>query len=125
MGSTAVERHLETIAHNSDGKHPAIAFFDLDGTLIAGYSILALAVETAKKGAGKGQLQQSVRLVKDVLRHKARRSGGNYHRLVRRLTHALRSTPRRRTPPGDGHSGHPLPGRTHCASTGNRRDLLY
>ena len=89
MGLTAVERHLETIAHHSDGTAPTIAFFDLDGTLIAGYSILALALETAKKGAGKGQLKQSARLVKDVLRHKARRSGGNYHRLVRRLSHAL------------------------------------
>ncbi len=89
MGTTRVGRHLQSIVAQGTGNSPKIAYFDLDGTLIAGYSILALALETAKKGAGKGQLRQSAKLVRDVIAHKAQLGGGNYHRLVRRLSYAL------------------------------------
>ena len=91
MSSLPLERQLESIASSADDR-PRVAFFDLDGTLIAGYSVLALAWETARRGAAGGQLRQSARLVRDLLRQRAQSSGSNYHRVVRRLTRALTGT---------------------------------
>jgi putative phosphoserine phosphatase/1-acylglycerol-3-phosphate O-acyltransferase len=85
---TALDSHLKTIAEASGGQ-PAIAFFDLDRTLIAGYSILAVARETAEQGARRGKLRQAGKVVQDIIKHKVHRSGGNYHRLVKRTTKAL------------------------------------
>ena len=56
MSEQALEQHLEAIGNASEAG--AVAFFDLDGTLIAGYSILALALETARAGLGRGELRQ-------------------------------------------------------------------
>jgi putative phosphoserine phosphatase/1-acylglycerol-3-phosphate O-acyltransferase len=81
---THLERHLRSINPGS-----GVAFFDLDRTLIAGYSILALAQETIRLGAKRGELRQSARVLRDVLRHRVDGSGSNYHRLVRRLSRAL------------------------------------
>ena len=89
MNMTPIDKHLDTVAMSADSNGRTIAYFDLDGTLIAGYSILAMAIETARKGAGKGRLQQAAKLVTDVARHKARPGGGQYHNLVRRLSSAL------------------------------------
>ena len=91
MYSLTLQRQLDSIA-GTTGDRPRVAFFDLDGTLIAGYSILALAWETARRGAAGGQLRQSAKLVRDLLRQRAKSSGSNYHRIVRRLTRALTDT---------------------------------
>lgn len=83
---TTLEHHLQNIAYS---EQPAVAFFDLDRTLIAGYSILALAMETAAQGARRGKLGQSAQVIRDILKHKVYSSGSNYHRLVRRITKTL------------------------------------
>ena len=85
---TALELQLQTIATDG-GSQPAIAFFDLDRTLIAGYSIMAVARETAEQGARRGKLRQAGKVVQDIVKHKVYSSGGNYHRLVKRTTKAL------------------------------------
>ncbi|MCB1705528.1 MAG: HAD-IB family hydrolase [Halioglobus sp.] len=85
---TALDYQLQTIAAAS-GHQPTIAFFDLDRTLIAGYSILAVARETAEQGARRGKLRQATKVVQDIVKHKVFSSGGNYHRLVKRLSKAL------------------------------------
>lgn len=87
MSDRPLEQHLDTIS--KAGEPGAVAFFDLDGTLIAGYSILALALETARAGLGRGELRQSLKMIRDALRQRQRESGGNYHRLTRRLSRAL------------------------------------
>ncbi|MDO8860863.1 HAD-IB family hydrolase [Haliea sp. E1-2-M8] len=87
MSDRVLEQHLSTIT--KAGESGAVAFFDLDGTLIAGYSILALALETARAGLGRGELRQSVKMIRDTLGQRRRESGGNYHRLVRCLSRAL------------------------------------
>ena len=85
---TTLNRHLKAIAE-SPANGPGIAFFDLDRTLIGGYSIIALAWETARHGARQGELTQAGRLLRDLLRHRVDGSGGNYHRVVRRVAKAL------------------------------------
>ncbi len=99
---TGLEQHLDTIkqpAAHATGKEfaaagkPVVAFFDLDRTLIAGYSILALARETISHAARKGELRQAGRVCTDLLRHKVENSGTNYHRVVRRVTRALQGVP--------------------------------
>ena len=67
----------------------AVAFFDLDGTLIAGYSIFGLAWEVIRESGKRGQLRKSGKLLRDALRQRVDGSGGNYARLVRRITAAL------------------------------------
>ena len=66
-----------------------IAFFDLDRTLIAGYSIVAMAWETARMGAQQSDLSQAAKLAMDVLRQRQEKSGASYHKLVRNLAGAL------------------------------------
>jgi putative phosphoserine phosphatase/1-acylglycerol-3-phosphate O-acyltransferase len=85
---TALDEHLQAIA-TATGERPAIAFFDFDKTLISGYSILAIARETAEQGARRGKLRQAAKVLQDILKHKVYSSGANYHRLVRRTTRAL------------------------------------
>lgn len=85
---TTLERHIETINPAASGQE-TVAFFDLDRTLIAGYSILALARETVIHGARHGELRQSAKVLRDILGHKVLGSGSNYHRLVRRMSKAL------------------------------------
>lgn len=87
-----LEKHLESIASGGESNAPVVAYFDLDRTLIAGYSIVAIALETARHGAARGQLRQSARLVRDALRQKSYTGGGNYHRLVNRVARALTGT---------------------------------
>lgn len=85
---TTLEDHLLSIVSAGHDK-PAIAFFDFDRTLIAGYSILAIARETAEQGARRGKLRQAGRVLQDILKHKVYSSGANYHRLVKRTSRAL------------------------------------
>jgi putative phosphoserine phosphatase / 1-acylglycerol-3-phosphate O-acyltransferase len=85
---TGFERYLDSIEQLPAGG-AAVAFFDLDRTLIAGYSILPIAWETIRHSAGRGELAKTAKVLRDVLRHKVDDSGSNYHRLVRRVTQAL------------------------------------
>jgi putative phosphoserine phosphatase / 1-acylglycerol-3-phosphate O-acyltransferase len=85
----SLESHLERIADTRQIGQRRIAFFDLDRTLISGYSILALALETAQHAATQGQLRQSSKLLKDVLRHKTAPGGSNYHQVVKRVARAI------------------------------------
>jgi putative phosphoserine phosphatase/1-acylglycerol-3-phosphate O-acyltransferase len=85
---TRLKRHLETIRQDCSEKQ-GVAFFDLDRTLIAGYSILAIAGETIRHGARQGELRQATKVLRDVLRHKVDSSGSNYQRLVARTSKAL------------------------------------
>lgn len=84
---TALGSHLEGLARQTSPR--SVAFFDLDRTLISGYSVLALALETARYAAGRGELGQAAKLSRDILRQRVDPAGGNYHRLVRRLAKAL------------------------------------
>jgi putative phosphoserine phosphatase/1-acylglycerol-3-phosphate O-acyltransferase len=79
--------HLDSIL--SDTAPAGAAFFDLDRTLISGYSVVALALETARYAAARGELRQAARLSRDILRQRVDPAGGNYHRLIRRLAKAL------------------------------------
>ncbi len=83
----SLEQHLNTIVGASP--EPQVVFFDLDRTLIAGYSILALALETVRHGARRGELRESAKVLRDTLRNRVDNSGSNYHRLVRRMSKAL------------------------------------
>jgi putative phosphoserine phosphatase/1-acylglycerol-3-phosphate O-acyltransferase len=83
-----LDEHLSSITANTE-QQPGIAFFDFDRTLISGYSILAIARETAEQGARRGKLQQSARVIQAIAKHKVYSSGSNYHRLVKRTTRAL------------------------------------
>ncbi len=85
---TSLDTHLQHIA-TANGGSPGIAFFDFDRTLVAGYSILAFARETAEQGARRGKLRHAATVVQGILKHKVYRSGTNYHRLMRRTARAL------------------------------------
>ncbi|MEP5569455.1 MAG: HAD-IB family hydrolase [Halioglobus sp.] len=84
-----LKSHLQQIACAREGAGPSIAFFDLDRTLIAGYSIVAFAMEAAKTGARYGEFRESARLLRDAMQQGKQGRGGNYHRLVNRLASAL------------------------------------
>jgi putative phosphoserine phosphatase/1-acylglycerol-3-phosphate O-acyltransferase len=86
---TSLDTHLRSVDASRSVTAPAVAFFDLDRTLIAGYSILALAVETAQLGARRGQWRQSAKVIRDLLKHKVDGTGSNYHRVIRRTSRAL------------------------------------
>ncbi|GAA5315309.1 MAG: HAD-IB family hydrolase [Candidatus Pelagadaptatus aseana] len=84
---SALENHLHSIS-STEFEPQGLAFFDLDRTLIAGFSILALALETARFGLKQGEFRQTTKVIKDTL--KAHIDGSNnYDRLVRRLAKAL------------------------------------
>lgn len=89
MSQAMLEQQLHTIATHTDNR--AVAFFDLDGTLIAGYSIFALALETIREGVQHGRLRKSLRLLGELLRQRAplAEKGAHYHRLARRLGRSL------------------------------------
>ncbi len=90
--------HLEAIdvtRCKTDEASQVVVFLDLDRTLIAGYSIRALALETARHGASHGELQQAVKVLQAIWKQRQGRTGTNYHRLVRRVTRALRGVSER------------------------------
>lgn len=88
MSARELETHLQEIASASA---PAVAYFDLDRTLIAGYSIIAMAWERVRHGISRGELQQSIGILRKVIAQQMGRSttGHNYHRLVRQLSQSL------------------------------------
>ena len=88
MDHAKLEDHFDKLQRLPAGK-PRVAFFDLDGTLIAGYSIVAMAWESVREGGSRGNLRQSLKLVRELLQQKSSGSGSQYHRVVRRLTKLL------------------------------------
>ncbi len=85
---SSINSHLEHIEDSADPGVNRVAFFDLDRTLIAGYSIFAMAMETARHAATQGDWKQASKLIRDVLRQKSS-GGNNYHQLVKRMAKAL------------------------------------
>ena len=96
MVNNALEQHLKVVEDGADGR-ASVAFFDLDRTLIAGYSIVAMAWERIRQGVSRGELRESMKILRDVLRQrsdtKGGQSGDSYQRLVRRLTKSLEGVP--------------------------------
>lgn len=91
MSANEFQVHLQRIATKSDNR-PSVAFFDLDRTLIAGYSIVAMAWERARHGIGRGELNQSISILRNMMRQqseKTRKTGDSYQRLVRQLSRSL------------------------------------
>lgn len=89
----SLDAHLVDVIASAKPAVGRIAFFDLDRTLIAGYSIVALAIETARYGASRGKLKQSINLLRDVARQKSTGKGTHYQQLVRRVARALEGVP--------------------------------
>jgi len=87
-----LEHHLKVVEDSTGGKN-TVAFFDLDRTLIAGYSIVAMAWERARHGVSRGELRQSAKILRDAVRQKhapqGGKSGDSYQRLVRQLSKSL------------------------------------
>jgi len=90
--NSALEQHLKVVEDCAGGR-TSVAFFDLDRTLIAGYSIVAMAWERIRQGISRGELRQSMKILRDVLKQKSNSNGGqsgdSYQRLVRRLSMSL------------------------------------
>lgn len=84
-----LQSHIDKIACAREGAGPNVAFFDLDRTLVAGYSIVPFALETAKTAARHGEFSESSRLLREALRQDKRSRGSNYHRMVQRLARML------------------------------------
>ena len=92
MTTTALSDYLQTVEDRGDSTR-AVAFFDLDRTLIAGYSIVGLAWERVRHGLTRGEVRDSVDILGHLLRRQhgrtARMRKNRYHRLVDRLSHSL------------------------------------
>lgn len=91
MSNSELDLHLQEVA-NAPSDAPTVAFFDLDRTLIAGYSIVAMAWERVRHGMSRGELQQSIGILRNVISQqvdKSGKSGNSYHRLVRQLSRSL------------------------------------
>lgn len=88
MMVSRLSEHLKNLP--AAGSRQPVAFFDLDGTLIAGNSITALAQETVKKSISDREWRSAAKLMQDLLlRRRDRASGSSYHRLVLQLSRAL------------------------------------
>ncbi|MEH6593344.1 MAG: HAD-IB family hydrolase [Halioglobus sp.] len=92
MTDIAVQQHLINV-QNSTSSKPVVAYFDLDRTLIAGYSIVAMAWERVRRGLSRGELRESLNILGDLIKQQRNESGGkkssSYQRLVRQLTESL------------------------------------
>jgi putative phosphoserine phosphatase/1-acylglycerol-3-phosphate O-acyltransferase len=92
VSNALLQRHL-TFVEADLPSGPTVAFFDLDRTLISGYSIVALAWERARHGFERGEFRQSVKILQDAIRQKndpkGGKTGSSYQRLVRRLSKSL------------------------------------
>ena len=96
MATTQLTEHLQQVQPQADGK-PTVAFFDLDRTLIAGYSIVAIARERIRHGLSRGDVRDSAAILRELAGQ--RRSmeqgvkGPRYHRLVKVLSKSLAGIP--------------------------------
>ena len=84
MGETTFQHYLQDLEH-TPRTGQRVAFFDLDGTLIAGYSIVALAAEVARQAARRGQWLKARQLIRDQLGRRETGRGNSYQRLVTKL----------------------------------------
>jgi putative phosphoserine phosphatase/1-acylglycerol-3-phosphate O-acyltransferase len=87
MADKPLQTHLASL-ESAPGGNQVVAYFDLDRTLIAGYSAVAFAYEAIRRGIGRGELAESVRILTDVLRRRSA-DKSTYHRLVKRLSKSL------------------------------------
>lgn len=85
------------LIESTAGDSRCIAFFDLDRTLIAGYSIVAMAWERVRHGLSRGELLESSAILREILRQEGGRDsvmrGSSYQRLVNRLSRSLKGIP--------------------------------
>ncbi|MEM9255031.1 MAG: HAD-IB family hydrolase [Pseudomonadota bacterium] len=92
MPTRALEHHLSSIQPSSTDA-PVVAFFDLDRTLISGYSIIAMARERVRHGLNRGDLLGSAAILRELVRQQrsleSGDTGSSYHRLVKKLTKSL------------------------------------
>ena len=92
MSKRGLQQQLEVIEQDRD--KPAIAFFDLDRTLIAGYSIVGMARERIRHGLTRGDLRDSVAILRDLAKQqrtmKQGLKGSDYNRLVKTLSRSLK-----------------------------------
>jgi putative phosphoserine phosphatase/1-acylglycerol-3-phosphate O-acyltransferase len=91
VSTSELARQIQAI-ESASGAGPAVAFFDLDRTLIAGYSILAMAWERAQLGMSRGELRQSIGILHGIIKQRGEnggKKGNSYQRLVRQLSRSL------------------------------------
>jgi len=91
MSPIELDSHLDRITTVAGGARQLV-IFDLDHTLIAGYSALALAAERLRRGELSGLIGGGLELVRDLLRARGGH-GGNYRRYMQRLAQALTGCP--------------------------------
>jgi putative phosphoserine phosphatase/1-acylglycerol-3-phosphate O-acyltransferase len=93
MSTQNLHSHLQLVEQDR-GETPAIAFFDLDRTLIAGYSIVAIARERIRHGLSRGDIRDSAAILRDLLGQQRTMEQGlkgtAYNRLVRTLSKSLK-----------------------------------
>jgi putative phosphoserine phosphatase/1-acylglycerol-3-phosphate O-acyltransferase len=93
MSTDSLQNHMQLVEQDQTGK-PIVAFFDLDRTLIAGYSIVGIARERIRHGFSRGNIRESATLMSDLIREQRSLEKGlkgpGYHRLVKRLSRSLR-----------------------------------
>lgn len=92
MPTPALTTHLDQVA-GSASDSPTVAFFDLDRTLIAGYSIVAMARERIRLGLTRGDIRDSAAILRELVRQQRAMDAGikgpGYHRLVKTLSRSL------------------------------------
>jgi len=95
MSTQNFTNHLHLVEQDR-GDGPAVAFFDLDRTLIAGYSIVGIARERIRHGLTRGDVLESGAILRDLLRQQRSMEKGlkgpAYNRLVKSLSKSLKGT---------------------------------
>ncbi|MGB1141111.1 MAG: HAD family hydrolase, partial [Halioglobus sp.] len=91
--SITLNDYLHTLA-TAESTTPTVAFFDLDRTLIAGYSIVAMARERIRLGLTRGDVRESAAILRELVRQQRNMDAGikgpGYHRLVKTLSRSLK-----------------------------------
>ena len=93
MSTHEFTMHIQRVEQDC-GESPVVAFFDLDRTLIAGYSIVGIARERIRHGLTRGDLRDSAAILGDLIRQQRGMEQGlkgpAYNRLVRNLSRSLK-----------------------------------
>jgi putative phosphoserine phosphatase / 1-acylglycerol-3-phosphate O-acyltransferase len=87
MGATDFDSYLRAVATAAGGDR-RLVIFDLDRTLIAGYSAVALSAERLRRGELSSLIGGGLDLVRDRVRARAGQ-GGSYRCYMQRLAQAL------------------------------------
>lgn len=88
MHNSSLRNHLAFIP-DENKERPIVAFFDLDRTLIAGYSILMLAKAKLSRGTTDTELRETLHVITQVLQTR-KENDATYHRLVRTTARSLK-----------------------------------